>query len=76
MGKGAIKFIILIAVLTFVSLGFTSRKEANVLKNTINNNTKTSSLVTVLPLDEAISEEAPIPFVGNKWLCSILCITT
>ncbi|QHI39354.1 hypothetical protein IMCC3317_47640 [Kordia antarctica] len=68
MGKGAIKFIILIAVLTFVSLGFTSKKEANVLKNNIEIHNTTSKLVTVLPYGEATSEEAPIPYVGNKYL--------
>ncbi|WP_430412974.1 hypothetical protein [Kordia sp.] len=68
MGKGAIKFSILIAVLTFASLGFTSKKETNVLKNNIENNNKSSVLVTVLPQDEANSEEAPIPFTGKKYL--------
>ena len=68
MGKGAIKFIILIAVLTFVSLGFTSKKEANVLKNNIEIYNTIPKLVTVLPYGEAASEEAPIPFVGNKYL--------
>lgn len=68
MGKRAIKFSILIAVLTFVSLGFTSKKEANVLKNNIENNNKSSRLVTVLPLDEATDEEILIPHTGNQYL--------
>jgi len=67
MGKRAIKFSILIAVLTFTSLGFTSKKEANVLKN-IEKHNESSRLVTVLPLDEAKSKEAPIPYTGNKYL--------
>ncbi|WP_298427862.1 hypothetical protein [uncultured Kordia sp.] len=68
MGKRAIKFSILIAVLTFASLGFTSKKEANVLRNNIENNNESSRLVTVLPLDEATSEEILIPHTGNKYL--------
>lgn len=68
MGKRAIKFSILIAVLTFASLGFTSKKEANVLRNNIENNNKSSRLVTVLPLDEATDEEILIPHTGNQYL--------
>ncbi len=68
MGKRAIKFSILIAVLTFASLGFTSKKEANVLRNNIENNNKSSRLVTVLPLDEATGEEILIPHTGNEYL--------
>ncbi|WP_046758845.1 hypothetical protein [Kordia jejudonensis] len=68
MGKRAIKFSILIAVLTFASLGFTSKKETNVLKNNIENNNKSSRLVTVLPLDEKHSERVPIPYTGNDYL--------
>ncbi|WP_046745401.1 hypothetical protein [Kordia zhangzhouensis] len=68
MGKRAIKCTILIAVLTFVSLGFTSKKEASVLKNTSKFTIKTSQLVTVLPADVTLSEEAPIPFTGRKYL--------
>jgi len=68
MGKRGIKFSILIAVLTFVSLGFTSKKETNVLKNNIEKNNESSSIVTVLPLGEATSKEAPIPYTGNEYL--------
>jgi hypothetical protein len=68
MGRRAIKFSILIAVLTFVSLGFTSKKETNVLENNIKINNNLPRLVTVLPLGEAKSEETPIPFTGNKYL--------
>lgn len=67
MGKRAIKFSILIAVLTFTSLGFTSKKEANVLTN-IETNNESSKLVTVLPLDEAKSKQAQIPYVGKNYL--------
>lgn len=68
MGRRAIKFSILIAVLTFASLGFTSKKETNVLRNNIENNKNLPTLVTVLPIGEAKSEEAPIPYTGNKYL--------
>ncbi|EDP96186.1 hypothetical protein U8527_14840 [Kordia algicida OT-1] len=69
MGKRAIKFSILIAVLTFVSLGFTSKKEANVLKNNIEIHNTSSKVVTVLPKDEIqLNLEAPIPFTGKKYL--------
>ncbi len=68
MIKRAIKFSILIAVLTFASLGFTSKKETNVLKNNIEINNSSPKLVTVLPIGEAKTEEAPIPYVGNKYL--------
>ena len=68
MGKRAIKFSILIAVLTFVSFGFTSTKEANVLKNNTKLNNLSSQLVTVLPVDVTQFEEAPIPFTGKKYL--------
>lgn len=68
MGKRAIKFSILIAVLTFASLGFTSKKETNVLRNNIEDNNKSSRLVTVLPLDEELTEEILIPYTGNKYL--------
>lgn len=68
MGRRAIKFSILIAVLTFVSLGFTSKKETNVLENNIKINNNSPKLVTVLPIGEAKSEEAPIPYTGNKYL--------
>lgn len=69
MAKRAIKFSILIAVLTFASLGFTSKKETNVLRNNIEDNNKSSRLVTVLPLDDKkVSDETPIPQTGNKYL--------
>mmetsp|Transcript_17215 Transcript_17215/g.56355 ORF Transcript_17215/g.56355 Transcript_17215/m.56355 type:complete len:214 (+) Transcript_17215:44-685(+) len=69
MEKRAIKFSILIAVLTFVSLGFTSKKETNVLKNNIEIHNKSSKVVTVLPKDDTqLNLEAPIPFTGNKYL--------
>jgi hypothetical protein len=68
MGRRAIKFSILIAVLTFASLGFTSKKETNVLRNNIENNKNLPTLVTVLPIGEAKSKEAPIPYTGNKYL--------
>lgn len=68
MGKRAIKFSILIAILTFVSLSFTSKKETNVLKNNIEDNNKSSRLVTVLPLDEVATEEISIPYIGNTYL--------
>ncbi|PTX61719.1 hypothetical protein C8N46_104363 [Kordia periserrulae] len=68
MVKKAIKFSILVAVLTFISLGFTSKKEANVLKNTSKKNTKSSELFTVNPTDDSSFQEAPIPFTGQSYL--------
>jgi hypothetical protein len=68
MGKRAIKFSILIAVLTFVSLGFTSTKKANVLKNINKNYNMSSELFTVNPIDDSYLEEAPIPFTGQRYL--------
>jgi hypothetical protein len=68
MVKKAIKFSILVAVLTFVSLGFTSKKEANVLKNKNTKNTKSSELNQVNPTDDNFFQEAPIPFTGQSYL--------
>ncbi|MEM6719096.1 MAG: hypothetical protein AAF611_07275 [Bacteroidota bacterium] len=66
MGKRATKISILVAILTFVSLGFTSTKETNVLKN--HNKYMSSELFTVNPIDDDYFEEAPIPFTGQSYL--------
>lgn len=67
MEKRTVKFTILIAVLIFGSLSFTSKKETNVLTNNTKIHTSSEAVFTVLPYDE-LSDEIQIPYLGNEYL--------